>query len=81
MNKIKAAWSLLGEETNINRDLIPECVGAPAMGYTQKRSWASGIEEICESAQWKNKKNNLCSSYLCGTVPNGLAHQIFMGLD
>lgn len=32
-------------------------LGAPAMGYTQKL--ASGTEEICESAQWKNKKNQL----------------------
>lgn len=73
MNKIKAAWSLPGEETNINSntDLIPECVGGPAMGYTQKRSCVSGSEEICESAQWKNKKTSLCSSYLCSKVSDG----------
>lgn len=56
MNKIKAVWSLLGEETNINSNtnLIPECVGATAMCYTQKRSRVSGNEDICESAQWNN---------------------------
>lgn len=73
MNKIKAVWGLPGEETNINSntDLLPECVGAPSMGYTQKRSWVSGNEEICESAQWKNKKPSLCSSYLYSKVPDG----------
>lgn len=82
-NEIKSVWSILGEETDINSntDLIPERVGTPAKGCTQKRSWASGNEEICESAQWKNKKTNLHSSYMCGKVPDGLVHQIFMGLD
>lgn len=58
VNKMKAIWSLLGEETKIKRnaDLAPEHVGASARGYTAGREemglrqrrdlWSGTMEEF-----------------------------------
>lgn len=49
MNKTKAIWSLLGEETQVERNanLTPKCTGSPVRGY------AAGREEL-GLRQWRH---------------------------